>query len=169
MSYIALATTTLGASTASVTFSSIPTSVGGVALRDLVIIANGNVSNGFENCIIRLNGSSSGYSNVLMSGGSGGVTSRTDDTTNFRFSFYSGWNNVSRGTIIAQIFDYSQNNKHKTALGRSNTPSGGVFQGSDAGAGRWASNDVVTSLQCLSGSGITFLAGTTFSLYGIAG
>mgnify|MGYP007006659575 CR=1 FL=1 len=65
MSYIALATTTLGSAASSVTFSSIPASVNGVALRDLVVVLTTPTAAGNANGTIFFNGDTGGnYSRV---------------------------------------------------------------------------------------------------------
>jgi hypothetical protein len=158
MSYIALATTTLGSSASTVTFSSIPTSVGGVALRDLILVYNGT-GNATAPINLQLNGSGSGSSLYMQ--GDGSSPGSAVDANNLRTGFcISGLNSV----IVAQIMDYSATDKHKTYLSREGMGAGQVV----TWAGRRASNDAVTSVAfaCV---GFSFNSGSTFSLFGIAG
>lgn len=161
MSYIALTTTTLSSAASSVTFSSIPTSVNGVALRDLVVVLTMPTAAGNSNVTMFFNGDTAGnYSRVGM-GGNGSAT----------YSFSNGVNGVgfifaeqANQNSIVQIMDYSATDKHKTLLARGNSPASETL----AVAGRWANTAAITSV-LISVSGVTFPVGTRFSLFGIAG
>lgn len=160
MSYFSLATTTLTSAASSVTFSSIPTSVNGVALRDLIVIASG-VSSSSVNGLLHFNGVTTGtsYNWVRMFGtGSGSGSSNSDTTTAIAYDFYTN------PTILRlQIMDYSVTDKHKTALTRWDTA--GNITGTTAF--RWLSTNAITSVSLNLGSA-TFSVGTTISLYGVA-
>lgn len=162
MSYIALATRTLTSSAASVTFSSIPTSVNGIALRDLVLVINGGVDSGAINVLIAFNGdTAANYSAVQMSG-----TGSAPDGSGVsgRLLNYFGYMEANLSTIIkTEIFDFAQTNKHKTYLTRASNAGNGVA----ALASRWANTNAINTV-ALSLSGSTFRIGTTISLYGVA-
>ena len=148
--YVALATTTLGASAAGVTFSSIP-----ATYRDLVLVVNGNANTG-QAVYLTFNGDTgSNYSTVLMYGDGSTPTSFTQ--TDKRISAVYAEPN----TIISQIMDYSASDKHKTVLTRTNAAGSTTF----ATAYRWSSTSAVTSLNIYVGG--TFSSGSTFSLFGI--
>lgn len=149
--YTALGTVTLSSSAASVTFSSIPQNY-----RDLVLVINGKGSID-ENPTYTINGSTTGFSWVRMSGN--GSTTVSDSNTNNTI----GRMGTAETLIIAQFLDYSATDKHKTFLIRNNYPAGDIR----GIAARWASTSGITSIAMgirLSGS---YLTGTTFSLYGI--
>jgi hypothetical protein len=161
MSYIALATTTLGSSATSVTFSSIPTTVNGVALRDLIFVFNGTFT-ATANSFWQANGdTAANYSYVQMWGtGSGGGNTNSDAAAT---GGLAGANYTGRGVNIVQFMDYSATDKHKTALTRNNDGSDVV----GAVASRWANTSAITSVRIFL-SGASFTSGSTFSLYGIA-
>jgi hypothetical protein len=161
MSYIALATTTLSSSSSSITFGSIPTSVNGTSIRDLVLVINGTTTAtpGYFN--LYFNGSTTGYSRVEVNGT--GSTSGSFTTSNpIVVTFLNG----TTSTHISQVMDFSASDKHKSWLYR-NTITGN--SGSLIGCGRWDSTAAITSLNLTGFAGGTFVAGTSVSLYGIAG
>jgi hypothetical protein len=155
-----IATITLQQATSTVTFSGIPDTY-----RDLILVANGGATTGANDIYFQFNGDGgSNYSNVQMSANGSVATSRTDGTTFIRTNFYAAWHQELTGNMIATIFDYSATNKHKTVVSRTNKASGGSFQGVDAAAGRWASTAQINSITMLTNA--SYLAGSTFSLYG---
>jgi hypothetical protein len=151
--YQPLATITLGASTTSVTFSSIP-----ATYRDLILIFDGANTAGITDLYIRLNGDSTSgnYPGVRMSGDGSNPSSTTANTTAMRVGFIS----TGRTNAIIQIMDYSATDKHKTVLSRSNIPTSTV----DANVGRWANTAAITSVNIFGG---TLASASTVSLYGI--
>jgi hypothetical protein len=160
MSYVSLATTTLGSAASSVTFSSIP-----ATYRDLILIITGGISSGDQNVIVSLNGdtTNANYANVQMSGTGSSATGETTGPQT-RIVNYYGYMTADLNTVIkTEIFDYAQTNKHKTYLSRANNAGNGVT----AVASRWANTSAVTSLAITPG-GSTFRSGCTFSLYGVA-
>jgi hypothetical protein len=159
MSYIALATTTLGSAASSVTFSSIPASVNGVALRDLILVCNYSIPTSSTSYIF-FNGNDANTTSVRM-GGTGSGSGYTDTYTKI---FMSAGNQTDGQFAIAQIMDFSATDKHKTALSR-NGYSGTLTQ---ASAGRWASTNAITSVTIENESASQFNAGSIFSLYGVA-
>jgi len=150
--YVALATTTLSGTTASVTFSSIP-----ATYRDLVIIGNFDGNNSNAVLEITFNGVTTNQSGVRMYGiGSG---SGSSDTT--ASDAIQGAVGLTRANAIVQIFDYSATDKHKTVLMRSDQADRITL----ASAGRWAQTTAINSVGLTTNS--LFNAGSTFSLYGI--
>ena len=151
--YVALATTTLSGD-ASLTFSSIPASY-----RDLIMVANFKTSSD-SLIFVRANGDTgTNYSQVRMWGTGSSTASSTGSQT--YWDMETGLTSSQWNTTIFQIFDYSATDKHKAALYRSNQTLVA------ASAQRWASTSAITSISIALESGITFEAGTTFSLYGI--
>lgn len=149
--YTALATTTLSSAVSSVTFSSIP-----ATYRDLIVVINAGVASPTPNVNLYYNADTTGanYTNVWMQGSSAGANSSTG---------LVGIGNIATdGIFILQIMDYSATDKHKTTLGRWQRGATNVF----AAAYRWADTAAINSIEYeLSGS--SFVAGSTFSLYGI--
>ncbi len=162
MSYIALATTTLGSAAGSVTFSSIPTSVNGVALRDLVLIFDGTLSSSSGNIRVQFNGdTSSSYTYVFMLGSGSG--SGASGAGNFDGVLGGVVGASIRSAQIFQVMDYSATDKHKTVLNRSASQNDNVY----AIVSRWPSNTAVNSIRVIV-SGVNLASGTTISLYGVA-
>ena len=157
--YIPLANITLSSTAASVTFGSIPNTY-----RDLVLVlsAKNNIGNGYE-VSIRANGDAgNNYSTQFMGG---------ESTTTVAFTQASvsrgqiGWSDsTNSGLCVAQFFDYSATNKHKTILSRNgNADQSRAY----AQSIRWANTAAITSIQVLNIGTPLFTAGSTFALYGI--
>jgi hypothetical protein len=167
-SYIPIASQTLGSSASSVTFSSIPTTLNGKTLRDLVVVVSAKpVASGDYFMQTQFNSNTSGYLVVIAEGTPGGVASVTQSGSSLYFiNNTSDFNSVAGGLTTLQIFDYAQTNKHKSVLARLNNP--GSYPSVLMGAGRWANTAAITSM-VLTLTGTSFAAGSTFSLYGIEG
>jgi hypothetical protein len=157
-----MANITLGSSAASVTFSSISQ-----AYRDLVLVSS-PIGSTASNFLVQVNSdtTNANYSIVNMRGNGFGASSGTT-------SGYPGWNVAFSSSVLTtashmtrlNIMDYSATDKHKSVLIRTdNTPLG---EATEAEAGRWANTAAVTTLTCIT-QGSTFVAGSTFALYGIA-
>lgn len=152
--YTALATITLTGTDAEITFASIPGTY-----RDLVIVWQGTSSGGNTDTVVSVNGDTSNtYPNVQMFGSGSSTNSSTFTRTGAYFAYAASG---TLGNAIMQIMDYSATDKHKTFLTRYN-----VLETS-ATASRWANNSAITSLSVRATS-LSFAAGSTFSLYGIA-
>jgi hypothetical protein len=150
--YTPLATVTLGATAATVTFSSIP-----ATMRDLIVVVNGKTSaNEFTG--LRFNSDSgSNYTFVRMFSG----PSSTSDTRTY--GLLTTGDPTTETLSIAQIMDYSATDKHKTVLIRSNIPADNAA----AHAVRWANTAAITTV-AVEAISTTWAVGTTFALYGIA-
>jgi hypothetical protein len=154
--YVALATVTLTGNDSEILFSSIPGTY-----RDLVLVMNAATTSNANNRM-RFNGDSgTNYALIFMWGDGGGTA-----TDAFSLSWAAiDWSAFTTTTVgatnhIVQIMDYSANNKHKLTLNRGNRAQGLV----ETLTNRWANNDPITSISITGG---TFVAGSTFSLYGI--
>jgi len=154
--YVALATTTLGASATDVTFSSIPASY-----RDLILVIEGNGTTGGDRLhTMYFNGdfTNANYDNVRIYATSGGFGS---DTTN---SPRIG--NIHASTrIMCQvgIYDYSATDKFKTFIARADMAGDRLF----ADANSWNNTGAITSITVRPDAGSSYASGMTFSLYGI--
>jgi hypothetical protein len=155
MSYIALATTTLGSSAASVSFSSIP-----ATYKDLILVLEGTVSTAV-NVLVSLNSDTSNvYTRVQMTG-SGSSAASSSGTHPGLYMVYG--ESGQRVFAQLQLMDYSATDKHKTALSRGHTSGSEVA----ARALRWPSTAAVNSMTVTAQTG-TFLTGSRLSLYGVA-
>lgn len=163
-SYIPIASQTLASAQASVTFNSIPTTLNGKTLRDLVLVVRADMS-GTDMMAVRFNGDTGNNYNDVYAHGNGSAVGSSADT-NYNRIFLEVLNNNSTGKMaLLHIMDYAATNKHKSTLGRGSSPNGSV----QMVAGRWASTAAITSITLLQFSSANYNAGSTFSLYGIEG
>jgi hypothetical protein len=166
--YESIATQTLGSDSASVTFSSIPSTY-----TDLVIVLSAravNTGTDFANYSYRFNGDTgTNYSITVLSGdGSATDSYRNSNATQVN----AGYLSVSANTFSAHIVNiqnYANTNTFKTSLSRNNL---GRIDASrtatvNAAVGLWRSTSAINSITFNASNG-GFLAGSTFSLYGIA-
>jgi hypothetical protein len=155
-----LANITLGSAASSVTFSSI---VG--TYRDLVLVVQAGVTSGPTNFRITVNGDSGGNYSVIGFRGNGS-SANSYAASGMSIFWASYYDNVpSANTFNSQVnfMDYSATDKHKAVLVRS----GDASLDTQGQAMRWANTAAITSLQCVPGSS-TWLAGSTFALYGVS-
>jgi len=152
ITYEPIATTTLGTSAASVTFSSIPGTY-----TDLILVVNGTstATNGNE---MQFNGDTgNNYSFTLLYGN--GSTATSSRNSNISFA-YAGRTNTNQSVSITQIMNYANTTTYKTVLTRANS-NGDIVM---ANVSTWRSTSAITSLVY---AGATFNSGTVFTLYGI--
>ena len=158
---IASATPASGAST--VDFTNLGTVA--ASYRDLVLVAN-MTGKSFAQIQIRVNNSSSNqYSWIRMSGNA--ISAESDSAgplDSWSISSFSLDTN-QLGLITLHLFDFSQTNKNKHALARTEFVGRQV---TDARTLRWDSTSAITSIQVFYQSN-TYPAGCTLDLYGIAG
>jgi len=155
--YTPIATYTVPSATASYTFSSIPGTY-----TDLVLVANVQGTTGGNGTTVQFNGDTSGnYSYTLVDGnGSSATSARATGQTNIQSGLVD---NVSWGTQIIQIMNYSNTTTYKTVLGRGND----TLQ-LRATVGLWRATAAITSVTVLAApNAYNFIAGSTFTLYGI--
>lgn len=157
--YEAIATQTLGSAAASVTFSSIPSTY-----TDLVLISTAGVTSGALNYAVRFNSDSgTNYSRTVLSGtGSAATSDRNTGLTYTILNDYGYLDTTLNTNILAHIMNYSNTTTFKTTLSRTNN----AANGTSACVNLWRSTAAINSLLILP-TGSTFLAGSTFSLYGI--
>ena len=160
--YQSIATNTLSSAAASVTFSSIPQNY-----TDLVLVCNVGSTSALQAIIMRANGdTSSNYSYLTIRGnGSTVITEKQSSQTQTRISVAVD-TSTSPGdqNIITNIMNYSNTTTFKTFIGRANNAG---TNGTEANVSMWRSTSAINQLDVgLTGS--TFVAGSTFNLYGIA-
>ena len=156
VTYDSIATTTLSAGTATVTFSSIP-----ATYTDLRLIVSGSTS-ASDNTVIRVNGdTASNYSSTYL-GGNGTAAS----SGRFSSQTYAILGYVGSGNQMVEQFDfmnYSNTTTNKTILCRSSSSTVWV----EGSVGLWRSTAAINSITILFFSSATFNTGTRFTLYGI--
>jgi hypothetical protein len=164
--YDKIATTTLGSTTASITFSSIAASW--TDLR-LVITGTSTAVGGYA-LSIRINGDTSGsYSNTVLTGnGSGTALAASSFPQTGQTSMY-GSDFLSFSTTIPifhtlDFFSYA-GSTYKTMLATANGDKNGSGI-EELGVNLWRSTAAITSLNLYPGTD-SFLTGTTATLYGI--
>lgn len=158
--YTALANVTLGSNATTVTFSSISQS-----FRDLVLVGQVQHNSGASPLFGRINGLSTGiYQTVRMSGdGSSTSSSATGLVSSLDFAVGNNLIGTSLNNIFTiQYMDYSATNKQKSILVRAGRDDFMVM----ATAGRAADTNAITSLNLFING--QFVAGSTFSLYGVS-
>jgi hypothetical protein len=151
--YEPIQTNTLGSTTTSVTFSSIPSTY-----TDLIIVFSGT-SNALDSLNIRFNGDTSAlYSRIIISGN--GSTTVSDREVS-QGSSGIGLTSTTQSDTTFQVFNYSNTTTYKTILSRANV-SASLVRGC---AGVYRSTSAITSVTLFSSS--TLNIGSTFTLYGI--
>ena len=156
--YTPIASITLGAAAASVTFSSIPQTY-----TDLIVVSQAQLTTGSQLIFLRFNSDSANNYSVTRVYGDGSTA------TSDRFSTQSGIDssfvsNSSRTIANINIQNYSNSTTYKTALGRWNSSGFATLL-----AGLWRNTNAITSLTLTPNASDTFIAGSTFNLYGILG
>lgn len=161
--YVALDKATVsGTATTSITFSSIP-----ATYTDLVVIANVKYSIADTNFSIQLNGDTgSNYSATLLYGtGSAAGSYRATGATSIEAGAYA-YPGTEWTTTRVQIQNYSNTTTNKTLLSRADASTGQTR----AIVGMWRNTAAVNSVTVVLPAYLspTYVAGSTFSLYGIA-
>jgi hypothetical protein len=161
--YSTIATQTLGSATNLVTFSSIPSTY-----TDLIFICTPGTAQ-LQDMYFRINGDSGtnySWTHFYGDGTNAGVVGSANNAAGM--ADYYGAPNLTIGTSnqILQFMNYSNTNTFKTILTRSNR----ADSGTDLTVNLWRSTAAINEIQfrMSGGASINFLAGSTFTLYGIA-
>ena len=158
--YTPIASATVGTATTTVTFSSIPSTY-----TDLVLIVSADVTSAGQNLYLTFNSdTSTTYSRTFLYGnGSSAISARNTLQPAIPLSEFAGAGSGSYS--IANIMNYANATTYKTVLHR------GGYAGNITAvtAGLWPSTAAITSLSCVPTGGTTWVAGSTFNLYGILG
>lgn len=156
--YTPIATTTLGSSQSSVTFSSIS----GYTDLVLVLSSKGTVQNYPS---LRFNSDSgSNYSRTILSGnGSSASSARGSNETAANINYMAITNSSDFAYVsVTHIMNYSNTTTYKTLITRANNATNGL----DAVVNLWRNTAAITSIDCILNTG-SYAAGSTFTLYGI--
>jgi hypothetical protein len=153
--YEKIATTTLGSSSATVTFSSITS-----AYTDLIVILN-PTTNAEVNLTCQFNGDTgSNYSFTYFLGAGPGVESGSSSTQSHIVT--GGLKGGTIGTQILQINNYSNATTYKTLISRTNASDKFVA----IYTGLWRNTSAISSLT-IGTTSSSFATGSTFTIYGI--
>lgn len=158
--YEPIATTTLGSSTSSVTFSSIPSTY-----TDLVVVFVGTV-NGDTVYMTFNSDTGTNYSRTYIDGdGATAYTGRTGSASNMRLSgIMTSLVNTVPALITLDIFSYS-GSTYKTVLQSLNVDKNGSGEVARQ-VHLWKSTAAVSTISLNAGAS-TFTTGTSITLYGI--
>ncbi len=161
--YSPIASQTLSSAAASVTFSSIPQ-----GYTDLVVVMNGGTTanDSFANLTFNSDSGSNYSVTILYGTGSAAGSSRYSNQARIFLGYIAAWNSTNQFNSILQINNYSNTTTFKTALFRANSPAGTAYPGTEASVGLWRSTSAISTIT-IEANTTTFIAGTTFSLYGI--
>jgi hypothetical protein len=155
--YTPIATTTLGSTNSTITFSSFS------GYTDLVLIGNPIVSASLDYKWYVNGDSSSGlYSQTRLNGdGSTAISGRTPNA-NFLYLDLTAPASSSMQNFIMNFQNYANASVYKTVLIRYNDAANDVA----ARVGLWRNTNAITSIT-ISTDSSTFAVGSTFTLYGI--
>ena len=166
--YVALATTTLGAATNTVTFSSIPSGYEALEIRMSVRGTSSRARVAF-----RFNGDSGNNYYQMYGVGTG---SSSNGGADYGSSFNelaiipdSSAQSGATALVLAAIIDYDSTTKKKTTITHYAAPTNSSTMIIGGNACMWNNNNAITSILVQGGfvgSG-DFEAGCTFSLYGV--
>ncbi len=163
--YTPIASITLGADAASVTFSSIPQTY-----TDLILVSNTRstrAGNTGDNIFLRFNSDSGTNYSATTLEGNGSIAEST------RFSSASAvYIRIPASTATANVFspsitnimNYSNTTTNKSTLTRAQSVSESV----NLIVGLWRNTTAITSINLSANNG-NFVSGSTFNLYGILG
>lgn len=158
--YDPIATTTLGSTTNTITFSSISSSY-----TDLRIVTVGTMTAGYD-AILRINGDSgNNYSGIFIRG-NGSAASATNSTAAGQYYLNAGGYSSSIPFLAEiDIFSYA-GSTYKSFLSRLSGDTNGSGWTVN-GTGMWLSTSAITSVSLIASSTAVWSVGTTATLYGI--
>jgi hypothetical protein len=159
--YTQIASTTLGTAASSVTFSSIPSTYTDLVLISSVYKTGGSGQSG----VFQLNGdTATNYSFTYLNGN--GTSATSGRATSQTYGSFDLWGqSMSDTTFEAHALNfqnYSNTTTYKTILYRGNA----VNKGLEQGVNLWRSTAAINSILLFLNAG-SFVAGSTFNLYGI--
>jgi hypothetical protein len=169
-SYDSLATVTLSATTASVTFAGIPSSYKHLQIRMLAKTDRATYS--IDSAKFQLNGdtgSNYAWHRVLGDGSSAAAYSAASTAFMQADGLAAQGTNIF-GAMIVDILDYANTSKYKTArmLGgedeNGTTYGGGVIAFNSS---LWQNTAAISSIKIFPGAGTNFLQYSSFALYGV--
>lgn len=160
--YVPIANQVLTSATASVTFSSIPSTY-----TDLVLVVNVQLTSSGQSLLYQFNSDTgTNYSLTILKGNGSSATSDRRSSINYQLG--AGWDagiptSGSFGTAVINIQNYSNSTTYKTSVARGANAGGGDVT---ATVNLWRNTNAINTLTVYTGSG-NLAAGTTATLYGI--
>lgn len=168
-----IATATSTGSSATLTFSSIPSTYQHLQIRG--IIRNANAGAGVNGIKITVNsdtGANYAY-HVLYGNGTSAVASASTSQNNIYANIGLGNGNAADlfSPVIIDLLDYQSTTKNKTfrIFGGNDTNTASTSYTIELQSGLWMSTSAVTSITLQPNSAVNFVNKTTFALYGIKG
>ena len=163
--YTPIATNTLGSDTATVTFSSIPSTY-----TDLRIVVSSRCtgaqnSSGIDALAYYNSDQAANYSQTQIYGN--GTTAGSNRNTGVTYSYVGITSNSSNNdwpTFSFDIMNYSNTSIYKSTLASSNSANASTSRRVTL----WRSTSAITSITLYCELSLSFKAGSTFTLYGIA-
>jgi hypothetical protein len=165
-SYESIATVTVGSGgSASIDFTSIPSTYKHLQIRCLAQTSNGSNVAGF----IRFNGNTtiSNYSLHLVDGNGSSVSAYGASSDYCQFSIPPSSSSTFSATVI-DILDYTDTNKYKTIRSLSGYDANGSGQVRYSSGGYYANTNAITSINLVAAAG-NMTQYSSFALYGIKG
>lgn len=163
--YTPISTTTLGSDTATVTFSSIPGTYTDIRIVVSSRCTGAQNSSGIDSLAYYNADQGSNYSNTQIYGN--GSTAASNRSLNITYSYVGVTSNSSNNEWPMYTFDimnYANTTTYKTTLARVNAGTQATF----ARVTLWRSTAAITSITLYNELSLSFKAGSTFTLYGIA-
>ena len=161
--YEPIATTTASGSSATITFSSIPSTY-----TDLVLVV-GSVSttSGAPNITLTFNSDTgTNYSNTLLEGtGANATSTRRTSVANITEGNAISLGGTNPSTVTYNIMNYANTSTYKTVLIRTAYPTT-TYTGTSAVVGLWRSTAAINAMALNLGAG-NFSSSSVFTLYGI--
>jgi len=166
--YTLIQKTTLNASAASITFSSIPQT-----FTDLVVKISGRHNSGANNweyLQLTFNSSATSYSGKSIYGYSSFAGSETEPTTYVSFRYNGGGTTASSfGSAEVYVSNYTSTSTYKSLSVDASVEQNTVNGLNQANAVLWSNNNAITSVTLTAGgSGGSFAQYSSASLYGVA-
>jgi hypothetical protein len=154
----------LGSDTATVTFSSIPGTY-----TDLILVTTGVLDSASTGAaVVQAQFNSDTGTNYSWTRLRGNGSSATSDRFSASFDYHpvgllpaNGATTIKPGVCVAHIMSYANTNVFKTTLAAS-----GAATLVERDVCLWRSTSAITSIS-LTGSGLNFKSGSTFSLFGV--
>jgi len=160
VTYEPIATTTLGSTTNTITFSSIPSTY-----TDLRVVTVGTMTAGYD-AILRLNADLGNFYSGTYLRGNGTAASSTNNTTGIPYYLNAGGYSATIPFLTEiDIFSYA-GSTYKTFLSRLSGDQNGSGW-TVSGVGLYQKTTAITSVSLIASSSAVWSVGTTATLYGI--
>lgn len=159
VTYTPIATQTLGSATATVTFSSIPSTY-----TDLILISTSGLTTATGDTTFTFNTDTATNYSFTALYGTGSAAASIRSATRSNISIYESPTTVLGATTsILNVFNYANTTTYKTTLSRG-TSAGAI---TSAVVGLWRSTAAINQIVITNNGSTTFITGSTFTLYGI--